>query len=287
MNFGQRHGFESSLKKIQIDSIDEELKNGIWNIFSEYFLATLVNRYTNLSDLEEHYSFALWHSFFKKTIDSIPRHNNLIKEEIKKWFFKTDWYKIYNFLEFTCSELNTNKYPLKKEDFENAINKILEREFSGYRFVEGVICPITNNHEINEFLDAFSNTNGFSALKGCNIHLHSALEKLSEKVNPDYRNSIKESISAVESLAKVISGKERDSLGASLDKLRGKISLHPALEKGFKQLYGYTSDEGGIRHAIMDESNCDFEDAKYMLISCSAFINYLISKSHKNKITFS
>ncbi len=60
-----------------------------------------------------------------------------------------------------------------------------------------------------------------------------------------------------------------------------KVELHPALKKAFDSLYGYTSDADGIRHALLDEPNLDSEDAKFMLVSCSAFINYLISKSSK------
>ena len=57
-----------------------------------------------------------------------------------------------------------------------------------------------------------------------------------------------------------------------------KIEIHPALKKAFNNLYGYTSDSGGIRHASLSESNLKFEDAKFMLVSCSAFTNYLIAK---------
>ena len=63
--------------------------------------------------------------------------------------------------------------------------------------------------------------------------------------------------------------------------IKGKLKIHPSLEKGFKAIYGYTSDGDGIRHALSDESNSDFEDAKFMLVSSSAFINYLIAKSNK------
>ncbi|MGQ9708742.1 MAG: AbiJ-NTD4 domain-containing protein, partial [bacterium] len=31
----------------------------------------------------------------------------------------------------------------------------------------------------------------------------------------------------------------------------------------------------------LDEPNLSFEDAKFMLVSCSAFINYLITKAAK------
>lgn len=35
---------------------------------------------------------------------------------------------------------------------------------------------------------------------------------------------------------------------------------------------------------MIESNNCEFEDAKYMLVSCSAFINYLKVKSSKAKI---
>jgi len=46
---------------------------------------------------------------------------------------------------------------------------------------------------------------------------------------------------------------------------------------------GYTSDENGIRHGGIDFTNAPAEDAKYMLVSCSSFVNYLIEKWSKVK----
>ena len=59
------------------------------------------------------------------------------------------------------------------------------------------------------------------------------------------------------------------------------------MESAFTSLYGYTSDEGGIRHGSIDVSNTPSEDAKFMLVSCSAFVNYLIEKWSKveNKLS--
>lgn len=52
--------------------------------------------------------------------------------------------------------------------------------------------------------------------------------------------------------------------------------MHPALNGAFQKLYGYTSDAGGIiRHALLEEDSLDFKDAKFMLVSCSAFVTYL------------
>ena len=50
------------------------------------------------------------------------------------------------------------------------------------------------------------------------------------------------------------------------------------MERAFLALYGYTSDENGIRHGGIDFTSVPAGDAKYMLVSCSAFVNYLIEK---------
>ncbi len=66
--------------------------------------------------------------------------------------------------------------------------------------------------------------------------------------------------------------------------LEENVGLHPALKKAFNNLYGYTSDAKGIRHALLEEAELYPEDAKFMLVSCSAFVNYLVSKISKKKL---
>ena len=50
----------------------------------------------------------------------------------------------------------------------------------------------------------------------------------------------------------------------------------------FSERYGYTNDKTtGIRHALMDDTNAPTADeAIFMLVSCSAFINYLTKKKY-------
>jgi len=108
-------------------------------------------------------------------------------------------------------------------------------------------------------------------------HLRRALELLSDRASPDYRNSIKESISAVESLVGSTVG-EKGTLGQLIKKIEENVGLHPALRAAFSSLYGYTSDEDGIRHAILELQNITFEDAKFFLVVCSAFVNFVRGK---------
>ena len=107
---------------------------------------------------------------------------------------------------------------------------------------------------------------------------------LADRDNKDYKNCIKESICAVESMCQIITKNDKATLGQALKSLKDSgLKIHPALEAAFSKLYGYTSDEGGIRHCEgMFESDVSFEEAKFMLVSCSAFVNYLIAESGKN-----
>lgn len=53
-----------------------------------------------------------------------------------------------------------------------------------------------------------------------------------------------------------------------------------SVDKGMECLDGYTSGEAGIRHALLEQDSVvNMEEARFMLITCSAFVNYLISKS--------
>jgi hypothetical protein len=145
----------------------------------------------------------------------------------------------------------------------------------GYRLVSGVLVASTSDTEVSTLGEALTNT---TELEAVNKHLHRALELLSDRKSPDYRNSIKESISAVEALCRKLTVSNA-TLGDCLKRLEQTISIHGALRDGFMKIYGWTSDAEGIRHSLMEEPNLNCEDAKFMAVTCSAFVNYLVAKA--------
>ena len=106
------------------------------------------------------------------------------------------------------------------------------------------------------------------------------MELLADRQAPDYPNSVKESISAVEAITKKITGE--GTLSAGLKKLQSVgLNIHPALKEGWLKIYGWTSDEDGVRHGAIDAATIDQTMAKYILVSCSAFVSYLIDEGKK------
>lgn len=158
------------------------------------------------------------------------------------------------------------------------VNGYFAREYVGYRFVDGIIVPISDVYELEALEEALTNP-----YEPVYQHLSKANKFLADRENPDYENSIKESISAVEAICEIITGTKgkEATLGAMLKKLEVKgIEIHSALKSAFSTLYGYTSDANGIRHAgYIGGKASTFEEAKFMLVSCSAFVNYLTALS--------
>ncbi len=280
--FSEREGYKAIKDKLQIESIDEELRNGLWNALIKYYFR-MAKRDSDVTRIFQ----TVWHNYFKKPLDDMGVDLSDTYSRVRKYFFSCKWNEVYDFIEFLANTGITQSIgtydprQIYDKDFINVCNYIFELEVSGYRFVGKIITPITSKVEINEIEESLKRTDKLSSI---NQHLNQALVLLSDRKKPDYRNSIKESISAVEALCKIISKNDKATLGDALKFVKNKIGLHPALEKSFSSLYGYTSSADGIRHSLLEESKLNFEDAKFFLVSCSAFINYLISKSSRLNI---
>ena len=280
MKFSQRIGKTSIKTLLQVESIDNDLKNRIWNVLLEDFFDKIQDYSMNDQETEKgHLCKYLWTQFFVFPIDTISSYDSGkvfvpgFISFLRKWYFnEAEWYEIYDFLEI-ISIVDNFSYHL---NVTLSINKVLEREVSGYRIVNKKVVQITSENEIAEIEEALNKGERFSSV---NAHLSRALHLLADRNNPDYRNSIKESISAVEALCKIIIVDDNATLGKALNEIEKKVELHKALKTAFSSLYGFTSDAGGIRHSLLENNlRLKFEDAKFMLVSCSAFINFLKTK---------
>ena len=202
------------------------------------------------------------------------------RDFVRKFFFSCQWIEVYDLIEFTA----TYAPPDLVAKFVNDSNFVLERELSAYRLIDKHIVEITSEQEVASIQEALQST---EQLSGVHAHLKTALALLSDRKQPDFRNSIKESISAVESIAQIITGDSNATLGEALKALEGKATMHRALKSSLSSLYGYTSDADGIRHAMLKDPNLTFIDAKFMLVACTAFINYLVAKMTQHGIKLS
>lgn len=265
MRFSQRHGYKPVREALQIDSMDDPLRNGLWDCLLLY-----IERLMHDNDHQE-FMRRLWRNAFEEPIDTLSPDYYSALAKIRTRFYEAQWYGVYDILESVYANVGASG---AKKAMAQALNKTLEARGSAYRLVNGEVVAITDETEIASVESALADAPNAGARR----HLGKALALLSDREAPDYANSIKESISAVESTCSHIVGR-RTTLGDTLKVLEDAgVAIHPALRQGWRKLYGYTSDSDGIRHATIDETTLDAPDALYFLVTCSAFVNLLVAE---------
>ncbi|MCM1493656.1 MAG: hypothetical protein NC180_10575 [Muribaculaceae bacterium] len=271
--FSEKYGYKKQ-KTIQHENVSDELRNRIWNLFYQSEIKD-----GGLSSKRLSLALNGGQTIEEKIVDrfglliNCNNKSQSVEERLKERMVKLfRWYEVYDFIDIHLSYLENDERNIRIGQY----NEILEQEKAGYRIVSGEIAPITNTEEI-KVIEQSADTEFLSV----NQHIKKALNLYADIQEPDYENSIKESISAVEAMCCIITGLSgaNATLGKAIKKLKDNgVHIHSAMEQAFLSLYGYTSDEDGIRHGGIDFNNAPAEDAKYMLVSCSAFVNYLIEK---------
>lgn len=278
LSFSQRNNYVPKEFPLQTESLNNATRMALWNAFYQFFSGEMVDSYSleYMNSARKWLCTYIWANHFHQDLSLLDNTDDIVSIT-KKMFLdpNTRWYAIFDFCEnilyFNSSFVFT---------FGKLLDEVFEDNNVAYRVIGSQICPITDSQEIETIKTAMSLPDQFA---GARTHIASALQKFSDREQPDYRNSIKESISAVESMCMVLVGSPNASLGKALKLLEDNgIKIHPSLKSGFSSIYGYTSDEGGIRHAMIEEgSSVTQEDALFMLVSCSAFCHYLQQKGSK------
>ena len=269
MSFSKRYNFEKE-KIIQINDMDNDLRTSLLNIIYLHFFKDQF--YPQIDFL-----VPIWIKILKKDVSELDYLRNAEQKFriLKREFFNNEWYKIYDIIELIIhTSSSSDKISLIKN-----FNDMLEMENSAYRIINEVVVPITDEIEIQEIEKVFCLDNKFKSVKD---QINQALILLSDKKDPDYKNSFKESISAVESLCKIILNEDKISLGQALRKIENdnKYEINGSLKAGFFFFFCFASTE--VRHGSIKEDEIDYDLSKFMVVACCALINYLISKNRSN-----
>jgi hypothetical protein len=217
---------------------------------------------------------ALWNHLGWRT-DQVPPLPHQMRESLATEWFSCRWPEFFDLIEFTARTLATSASPVRQQWFE-MLNRILESRGCAYRFIAEHLVPLTNTAEATEVMRGAE-----SAIPDVGVHIREAAKLLPPNADASPRDSIRESIAAVEAALRHFNGTSTATLTEGLTAFEHKHGpLHPSLRQGLAMLYAYTSDESGVRHALTEETDgVTGDDARFMLVTCSAFTNYLVTLS--------
>ncbi len=275
--FSERYGFVKPSDVIIRESMPIDVQNAICSCFDR-----LNNTHPDIyKKMERH----IWTSFLNKRESDFVRSDyriynytatSMITSKGVDWYFKLDLIEFSVKFLFGANTRDCMSYSVAAVPFVDDLNYEFNRLRYAYRIINMEVVEITSSEEIHSIEVALSSD---SQVKR---HISKALELYSIRPLGDYRNSIKESISAVEALCRDKTGEL--TLGRALKKLEDKgVIIPPLLVSAFEKLYAYTNHpDTGIRHALMDvdgKYEPSASEALFMLVSCSSFINYLNKKA--------
>ena len=260
--FGRRYGFEVPKTLFQ-DSLPERFYNGIKNNFADFFR----NRGFEQS--------------FKYMVGKLawPRPNSWYVSDYVSVARKHPWHETLSSIELVFEVLR-QRYtyaPVANEirSFAEKINETCELAYvnwkldESYRFVKRIENIATIETALRIEIDRFD---------PAREHLRKAWELFNKRPAPDYPNSTKEAITAVESAAKIATKSGKGDLGKALERLK----LHPALKGGIEKLYAYTSDEPGVRHGGTESPDVGESEAELMLTICASILVFLAKMNSEN-----
>lgn len=271
-SFSERYGYTKPSDVIIREKITPEIQNAILNCYDQLY--ERMNKSFFHSEVGLQMEKYLWTNFLNKRkidFDNNPILIKYINDVTYVWHKKLDLIELS--VKYLYGYIEENSMPSDREvrTFVKELNGEFKRLNFAYRVIDMEIAEITSEEEIVAIEEALANSKD-----NIRTHLNNALKLYAQKPTGDYRNSIKESITAVEAISRNIAGEKV----LNLKKMEEKGLIIPSvLRQAFEKLYGYTNDEKtGIRHALMDDEGSyvpQAEEALFMLVSCSAFINYL------------
>jgi hypothetical protein len=266
MGFAERYGYRPTRLEIQVEDLDDETRTALWNVAYTVLLRK-AESFSALTPQIRQGVAAIWAGHLKQRLDEVPDGPSRINKFFSTMILEAEWFDTLSFIEAAA-----DRWPVEREAevFRRVVNDILAANMSAYRFVGAEIIRITEPEQIDAVTRAQTDAESVPAAK---THLENAARLLNDRKEPDYANSIKESVSAVESVARQVTGNPKATLGDALKKVP---NLHPAMRDAWLKMYGYTSDASGIRHAS-DGMPVNVDTALYFLVTCSAFVSYLLS----------
>ncbi len=252
----------------QLESLDNETRLAIWNRLFVAFEAMQKRR-----DTADHLQESLkrvWRLPLQRSVEDY--RYTTCRRACETVVMDAPWHEVLTLLEILVESVELEAPELGLA-FGAVLNEdVLSKHLVGYRFIGAVLTPITSDVETDVVNEALGNGTLNDTARS---HLQNSVKLLSDRDNPNYRKAMAEAIDAVESAVHALTGETVLSKGLKRIN-RGEEGLHPALASAWEKMYSWASDEG-VRHADFGTAPKDQALATYVVVTSSAFLNYLAS----------
>ena len=278
VTFSQAQGVERLPGRLAPGELSRHVRIRLWSTF----FTTIVEhrRY----DPKRGYSIineGPWYSvlldlhvrFFGRPADEYSLPAGETERIYKPLILNEPYNRVFDLLQFAI------RHPECPSEFVHGIRATFEECQMAYVVdVNGppTIFPASTRHEGDAILQAREDLRE-SKQSAANCHLQRAGELLN---NGHWSESVHESSSALESVARHLIGDGKATLSDALKHLKhsDEWGIHPAIRVALEKLYAYASDAQGVRHAATDTDRPVRQaEAQLLMVSCAAACSYLLT----------
>lgn len=277
LSFSQRHGYEPLPEALRLEHLSDDLRRELWNR-----VRRLLQPFKYGGDLftesGDRFVEQVLGKHLKRPEDAIPTLYSDASRIFRAVILKEEFSAVLNLVEIICDDEEVDG------QFAERVRDLFDQHNAAY--------SLGKIGRWNRFSPQGSQAQGDAVrqarqvlakhgMDGAAAHLDQAVEHINAR---QYADAIADSILAVESVACMIAPGASKTLGPALDTLERQGLLgHRALKEAFSKLYGYTSDEQGIRHALLEQDAPDvgIDEALFMFSACASFAGYLVEKHRK------
>ncbi len=273
LSFSRAHGYEALPQQLKLEELSGDARVRLWNVL----VSPSIDRFGHYTHpWQEIFSYIYSHFLSMPMTSEVIEYadvQRLFDRPIQDFIQNEPFNRVFDLLLAVMRHKECPRATIAQ------ISEVFQNCKLAYLVDEGpppAIYPSTTPEEGTNIIDSLSHLRS-AGLTAPRQHLQMASSHINQK---DWAGAVRESIHSVESVARLIAPKAK-TLGEALSVLGKKGLLeYKALREGFNRIYGYTNDEQGIRHALLDDdkSNVGQEEAVFMLGACASFASYLSRK---------
>ena len=216
----------------------------------------------------------------RRHADALADMRKVIEDRWMSAHENGEWFRFYDMCEFLIAHGSQGR------EIAAAIQRKLDMHNIGGQLVNGKFIPALSREEAGEVGRALT-----VPFPEARTHMEKAVSHFRNRERPDYANTVKEAISAVESLVKEWTGKEirsglhqlaRDEILRRDPQASGEGSgKRDSLVAALENVWGFATKS---RHGLKSgESEPDAAEAGLILAVCASFVNYMTARKLRDE----
>ncbi len=199
---------------------------------------------------------------------------------VEQIFLTCDWWRLFDICELMYRNLGSSQQ-YYSDKFTKDLNIVLIDEQLGFEMREGKIEKIGSalaDEEIRKTRYLLKQPE----FKGADEQFEKAIKALNARPKPDVENCVKDAVSAIESVGRILIKDDKAVLSDIIKDMAKQEIIPKPLDEVIQKIYAYRGNEPGVAHGLVGESKVTIYEAEYVLAMSAATIIYLVNKNKSN-----